>query len=199
MPFGVKRNDIVIIDRTTGTRAHLVSRDLRGDLITHLAAGHGVDITDAAGDHHYPSAAVLGLHFETAPWYADATVQLWQDRYGIGQPATPGAARLYLVDPEQPDTAWPIHQRWIRPNRTFRAVAGQIIEGVYPLAEIADNGVLVSNLEQGAHVATWHHGNGHVEIITEHRMHAPGLVPVAGAVAVTFIGLEDMNAEARNR
>lgn len=195
MPFGVRHDEIVVVDRITGTTAHLLPNELKGDLIARHRSGDGVDITDARGDHHYPSAAVLGLHFQTAPNYQDARVELWQDNYGIGKAGDDGAARLYLVDPWEPYRAAPIQTSWLTSRASFRTVAAQLVDGSLQLIDLTDTNAPDIAPHARARVAVWHQQGGHVTIDTERR--GFGLQPVAGPVAVDFIGLEDMNADAR--
>lgn len=194
MPFGVRHDDIVVIDRETGSTAHLFPHEDMQHLFDLNRRGDGVEITDAVGTHHYPSAAVLGLHFQTAPNYTEARVELWQDNYGIGAAGEAGAARLYVVDPWEPYQALPIHTNWLT-RATFRTIAAQLVEGALQLTAITDTNAPTIAPRDRARVAVWHQQSGLVTIDTERRGFS--LQPVAGPVATNFIGLEDMNADAR--
>lgn len=193
MPFGSTQDEIVVINRVIGDTAHAFPYRERQDLIGRLARKEGITINDTRGAHHYPAAAVLGLHFQCTPNHEHATVQLWQDQYGIGRPDQPGAARLYLVDPDTPYYALPLKPSYITPGR-FRRLAAAIIQNPADLDEVVDGAARdVEELDQGAHVATWHHKGGRVEIITEQRAGVPGTPPVAGEIAQYFIGSQDMS------
>jgi hypothetical protein len=195
--FGVRHEEIVVVDRATGTTAHLFPHKDMTDLVDWHRDGAGIDITDTNGTHYYPAAAVLGLHFQTAPNYTDAHVELWQDNYGIGKAGEDGAAQLYLVDPDHPDKAWPIHPSWLTSRANFRTVAEQLVDGSLQLVDLTYFNVPTSSLTAAQCAATWRHQGGLVEIAKEQRGGMPGRQPVAGRVAAEFIGLEDMNADAR--
>lgn len=191
MPFGTKHDEIVVIETPSGRHAHRVDHNPDGvaaaAAVNNLAVA-SITITDDQGEHTYPRGHIYAVRLQRALNYTATRVDLWQDQYGIGRPGEPGAARLYLVDPEQPDTAWPIKLPLLKagfPN--FRTTAARLVEDQSRLQDVTDKPVPVETLAAAGRIATWHHGTGTVTLAMENRAGVPMPVAVAGPVASDFL------------
>lgn len=177
--FGLDFDQVVTIDRITGTVTHLYNHDNKEQLAFAFEAGAPLEIRDAQGDHRYPPAAVLGLHFGTVPNTSQCRVQLWENPNG-----------LYLVDPFDDDQAdqrlWPIRPSWLNALTTFRTLAARLCEQSLLLPEVAGNGLMLSATPRAVHVATWCQQGARVEV-----------EPEAGPRAQKFIGADDFTAQPR--
>lgn len=191
MPFGIAIDRIVIVDRITGPRVHMFSQPRQEPLAVAYREGEQLRIVDDAGEHIYPATAVLGLHFETAPNYTNASVALWQD-HGNGHDGVP---YLYLVDPHKPDVAYAIAPHWLAMSgATFRTLASAVITGAVDMKTITSHVTSDDDLVDPVHVATWHHAADRVSVVTD-----PHRGAIAGPLAAAFIGPDDMNTETRTR
>jgi hypothetical protein len=194
MPFMIEQREIVVIDRAgVPDVSHAFDHDGKNSLVTQWIAGDALEFDDAKGSHAYAGRSVIGLHFRTVPDYTNARVHLWQDGFGI--PSADGQGRLYLIDLGNPEVAYPIRTEWCAAGMTFAQLAARLVEGTARLEHVAHNPVDIDTLENAALVATWYHQPHKLTVHTETR--GGVRVPVAGQVAVKFLGSEAMDAADR--
>lgn len=181
--FGLAFDEVVVIDRTIGSVTHLFPHEQKEALTLALDTGAPLVIVDAQGDHLYPAAAVLGVHFTASANYSQCSVHLWETPDGW----------LYLVDPHDSDQndpkLWPIRSSWLSSRTPFRTIASRLCENTMRIWEVAGNAQTLTDNPEAAHVATWDHQKARVDVGDEN----------AGQRAQEFIGADDLNAAAQRR